>query len=660
MTQEKLNRFNYRGLLFYIISGLVLVICLEFGSVLLLQYSVRSQDKIASNINEAGRQRMIIRTLALYSDRYTHGDKNIATSLVQTYQNYVEAHKRLSSKNNISDLPSDFKIKIGKIYQDPVSGLNTLSEAYINKIKLLINAAPNSKRIITINNRIFEMSIGKLFSQTNTAVSIYEAALIKNKYNADIMKTYIFYVMSIVIFAEFVFIFLPVMRKAKISIDKVMELALLDPLTQLGNRTFFIHQTKKSMSTAKRSGTNLAIFYIDLDDFKDINDAFGTELGDLLLKKVAERLMTVSREQDTLVRLGGDDFALIIDRVSNVSNIAIIAERYLEALTQPFILTNNEVKISLSIGIAVYPYAAKSVDDLMTRADTALYRAKRLGKNKYAFYTDSLHQESQRRSKIEMALKNALRNGEFQLFYQPQINIKDCNIIGCEALIRWNNKTLGDPSPAEFIPIAEVGNYIFEIGNWVLKQALEDLCFLQEKNHLDTFKMSINLSAKELFNKEFLSEKNKILEQYSEQKNNITFELTETSVLQDINQAKKILNQLEAQGSKIALDDFGTGYSSLKYLKILPFSIIKIDKSFVKDINIDQNDTEIIKAMIKLSQALNFNLIAEGVETREQLAFMKQHHCAIIQGYIFSKPLTIQDLQSYIEKKSYREILKCL
>lgn len=652
---ERQEKANYQKQISFIIIGLLLIALVQIISMALLSNAVKSQKTIAEIINTSGSQRANIRQIALLANRYAMGYHHEKKRLEALKNIYINNHNTLSSRKIISIMPDKIRHQLDSLYHQQKWGIDPLMIKYISDTNALLNLSDRDKNKLKLGNIIYKESQGPLFSQTNKAVKLVEQALIENRLYADKIHLYSFLIICLVIIIEYLFIFLPVMKRAKKSYEKVAEIALKDNLTELGNRQFLIRQAGKAIERAKRFDCFMAIFYIDLDNFKDVNDAYGTVVGDLLLNEVSQRLNQVSRGSDTLVRLGGDEFALLLEDVESASSISDIAQRYLNSLTHPIYMEDKKFQISLSLGIAVFPHAADNINDLMTRADIALYKAKNQGKNKYAFYTDALHLESQRRSQIDVALLNAIENNEFKLFYQPQINARTGEIIGVEALLRWNNQALGNPTPDEFIPVAESGNHIIAMGRWILNQALKDLNHIKKICQLKKFKMSINLSAKELFNETFLEDKFDAVDKFPNLISDLVFELTETSLVNDFKQAKAVLDEIDKKGISIALDDFGTGYSSLKYLKKLPIKIIKIDKSFVQDINIDQNDMEIIKAITKLAIALGFKLVAEGVESKEQLKFMLNHQCHIIQGYYFSKPLAIDDLITFIKNKKNSE-----
>lgn len=649
--KNKIDKINYQGLLAVVIFGLVLIGLLELASNLLLRNDIQYQDKIAHIINISGKQRMLTQKIASLSSQYLLGDAQAKENLLKTIKQYQEAHKLLSSSEIIAILPQNLAKQARKIYGAEDSNLNGMLENYCNHAKLLITLPQSSKEAHKISREIFEASVGIQFHLIDNVVSLYEEAAVDNKEYLQHIKNIFTTIVIFVLLFEFFILFLPAVMRVRYHYQNLMDIVLKDQLTSLGNRYFFYQKVSKSISIASKSNRMLAVFYIDLDNFKDINDAHGTAVGDLLIKEISRRLKSISRGGDTLARLGGDDFALLVENINNSSNLSLIAERYLKSFSFPFKIKNKSINISISLGIALYPKYAKNTDELMRRADTALHKAKMLGKNKYAFYSDILHKQSLRRSQIDTALQLAIERSEFRLHYQPQVDCNNNKVVGVEALIRWENEELENPSPLEFIPVAESSNYIFKLSQWVLEQALNDLSIIQEKFNQPNFKMSINLSGKEFFNEKFMSDKLSIIDRYSSLTNNLIFEVTETALIKDISHAQKQLKQLADKGIKIALDDFGTGYSSLKYLKQLPISIVKIDGSFIREIEIEASNMEIIKAITNLSKALNFNLVGEGVETFEQLQFMQKNGCSVIQGYYFARPMELKKLMLFMKSK---------
>ncbi|MDC0535303.1 bifunctional diguanylate cyclase/phosphodiesterase [Francisellaceae bacterium] len=381
-----------------------------------------------------------------------------------------------------------------------------------------------------------------------------------------------------------------------------------------------------------------------------MNDRYGHHSGDVLLKLVVERLLTVFRKEDRLARIGGDEFAAIIENIHSIDEIRLVAQRCIKAVAKEFNVLGNTLTQYISVGVSIYPDSADKADKLLQCADTAMYRAKEKGKNNLAFFREELDQKMQRNSLIENALRQATVNNEFHLLYQPQYNAKQ-EIFGVEALLRWDNENIKNSNPDEFIPIAEKTREIIGIGLWVISQALSDMSVLNKKYPLLDIQLSVNISSVQLFNPGFIDHLLSLLSKNGFNPKHLTLEITETHLMEDIIRAKDALLELSKFGIKVALDDFGTGHSSLNYLANLPISYLKIDKGFV--LNSDKNNNHIImKSIIDLANNLEAGCIAEGVETVEQYKYLIKNGCDMFQGFYFSKPITVNNLCKLIKQNT--------
>lgn len=428
----------------------------------------------------------------------------------------------------------------------------------------------------------------------------------------------------------------------KDSQNKIEKLAYTDELTGLANRTFFIAQLEKLVEISKRGRYEFALFYFDVDDFKRVNDIYGHESGDLLLVEIAKRLNANLRNEDVLARMGGDEFALIMGGARNEQDALNIAHDILTAANKPFILRGDEVSSGTSIGITLSTNDVKDAETLLQHADLAMYEAKATGKNTYHFYTKELNEAAKERQEIESALKLALSNNELQLYYQPKVHSQTLEVVGYEALLRWTSEKLGFVSPAKFIPIAEQSHLILQIGSWVMKQA----CNFAASDGI-TAPVSINLSARQFESGECISELKSVLHETGVSPSKIELEITESHLMSDVEDAIRQLNAIKALGVAISIDDFGTGYSSLSYLKRFPVDTLKIDRSFIKDIPDDVSDLEITGAIIAMAQKLGLEVIAEGAETQEQVDFLANNGCYMVQGYFFSRPLPEAEARAF-------------
>ncbi len=419
-----------------------------------------------------------------------------------------------------------------------------------------------------------------------------------------------------------------------------------DYLTDLPNRVAFEKHLKLAMIDADHFGHYMALLYLDLDNFKMVNDTLGHDVGDILLKEVSNLLADTVRSGDNVARLGGDEFAIILCNLRKPEYAASIARKIIEKFQQAFYLDEQEIYTSASIGIAVYPLSGDNPIDLVKNADTAMYSAKRLGKNRYQFFSHELNKHNEDNLQIINGLRTAVQDNELLLMYQPIINLANNKCSGIEALVRWRHPELGLLAPEKFIALAEEYGAILQIGTWVINQALTDFAGITGNENL---LLAINISAKELDGLNVTNIFTQKMHDLRIPKSRILLELTETSLMSNQAKALNKFRHLSEAGVEIAVDDFGKGYSSLSYLKKLPLSILKIDKSFILDINKDENSEVIINSTIQLAHSLGLQVVAEGVEDSIQLNFLRAHQCDFVQGFYFSKPLLLDDLIQYLQ-----------
>lgn len=414
-------------------------------------------------------------------------------------------------------------------------------------------------------------------------------------------------------------------------------LAHFDTLTGLPNRALLTDRLQQALRTAQRHPRRVAVLFIDLDDFKHVNDSLGHVVGDQLLKGVAQRMLGCMREEDTLARLGGDEFVMVLSDLRDPPDAGIVARKILTVLAAPFVVVGQEIFASASIGISLYPFDAENADALLANADSAMYHAKGLGKNNYQFFTAEMSRLARVRIQLESRLRHALERGELVLHYQPQVEVESRRIVGMEALLRWNNPELGLVSPEDFIPLAEETGLIVEIGAWVLQTACRQAREWQKAGF--PVRVAVNLSARQ-FQQEGLTETVlQILRQNGLAPSSLELEITETVLMQNTGDVMDVLDRLSREGVRFSMDDFGTGYSSLSYLKKFPIHVLKIDRSFVRDIPNDANDVAIVSAILAMSSRLNLEVVAEGIETAEQLEILRERSCQYGQGYYFSRPV---------------------
>jgi diguanylate cyclase (GGDEF)-like protein len=433
----------------------------------------------------------------------------------------------------------------------------------------------------------------------------------------------------------------------KVAEDTIWRMAHHDPLTQLPNRQLFREKLEEAIRNADRSGHMVALMFLDLDKFKGVNDNYGHPVGDQLLCAVSEQLLDVVRETDTVARLGGDEFAIILTNLEQVVPVDTLAKRIVGQISQPQVVDNCLLDIGTSIGICFYPLDDTDPDELIRKADLALYRAKAEGRGRYHIYDDVLHNKVTTRVAVENELRLAVVRGEFLLHYQPQIRISDGKVVGVEALVRWNHPVRGLVPPNEWIPIAEASGLIFPIGDWVLRTACSQNKAWQEAG-LPFFRIAVNISAAQFQSGDLVTSVESALKESKLDPRWCELEITESMVIDGVEQAIEKLQRLRCAGVEIAIDDFGTGYSSLSYLKRFPIQRLKIDQSFVKNVLTDANEDAIVDAIIRMGHSLDLAVIAEGVETREQLACLSGKKCDEAQGYFLSRPLSAGDLAEWI------------
>jgi len=434
--------------------------------------------------------------------------------------------------------------------------------------------------------------------------------------------------------------------------NRLFNLANFDPLTGLANRAFAELRFTESIEKALTRNISLTIYFIDLDRFKPINDSFGHKAGDILLTAVADRLRHTIRDCDLVARIGGDEFVILLENLTYDQSYRKASEMS-KSISHPYMINDNEVYISSCIGISTFPNDGDDMETLISKADAAMYNVKKNGKDGFSFFSDEMQRNAAERYTMESELRHAIERNELQLHYQPQVDLLTAEIIGAEALLRWNSKKLGPVSPAKFIPLAEETGLIIDIGTWVFEQAAK-----QRKEWLNLvaphFKLAVNLSVHQLYIENIAKQSLSIVRLEGLSANNLSIEITESILMADPEKASSVLTELKEMSFSVALDDFGTGYSSLAYLREFHIDKLKIDKSFVDSIPGDNDSETIIETIIAMSKKMGLTVIAEGAEELEQIQFLQHHQCHEIQGYYCYKPLPPDEFeQAYNEKKGY-------
>ena len=426
----------------------------------------------------------------------------------------------------------------------------------------------------------------------------------------------------------------------KVSEERIQFLAYYDALTGLPNRTLLQDRLAKALADARRQPDKVAILFLDLDKFKDINDSLGHSVGDLLLQEVAERLKRFAREQDTMARLGSDEFLIMLTHIKDLHDAAVAAERIMDRMTAEFVVQGHSLNVSCTIGISMFPENGVDCDTLVKNADAAMYSAKADGRNNFRFFTEEMNTQAVERLAVESSLRSALAKNQLFVMYQPQMDIASGKIIGLEALARWQHPKLGLVPPDKFIPIAENSGLIIPIGEWVLRTVCRQAKKWQDEG-LPAVSVAVNVSAVQFRQRGFCQLIRSVLQDSGLDPQYLELELTGSLLLANAEVTLSVLKELKSMGITLAIDDFGTGYSSFGYLKQFRVSKLKIDCLFIRDVAVNPDDAAITTAIIGMAKSLHLKVIAEGVENEAQMSFLRAHLCDEIQGYYFSKPLTV-------------------
>ena len=442
--------------------------------------------------------------------------------------------------------------------------------------------------------------------------------------------------------------------------EKIQKLAFFDTLTNLPNRAAFFTELQEEIQNSKVCGSYGAILFLDLDNFKMVNDSLGHDVGDILIQKISERLSSVIEQDDMLSRFGGDEFLILKKNLKDKAHLEVLCENILTLLENSFDLSGKQVFITASIGISVFPENGDDQASILKNADTAMYKAKESGKNKYQFYNEEMSRGLIRNMLIENDLREALRNNHFFLHYQPQIDLKTGRIIGTEALIRLETENhLGFVSPREFIPVAEKAGLISSIGEWVMETACEQNASWSKKGYGNQ-RISINVSSLQLKQRDFVEKVERIIKTTGLLPEMVEVEITESTLMENMEKSVNVLKRLREIGVRTALDDFGTGYSSLNYLRMIPIDTLKIDKSFIDNICVQAKQEAIVDYIIKMAHEMGVEVVAEGVENEDQLKMLKAKNCDIIQGYVFSKPLAPKEIDKILLKEPFLLPNQCI
>ncbi|WP_135079663.1 EAL domain-containing protein [Terasakiella sp. SH-1] len=448
---------------------------------------------------------------------------------------------------------------------------------------------------------------------------------------------------------QYVAVFSDITKRKKAE-ELIKHQANYDGLTSLPNRNLFLDRLSRAMMRAKRNGTQVALMFLDLDRFKSVNDTLGHNVGDALLMDASKRLLGCVRETDTVSRLGGDEFTVIIPDIKHSYDIEKVANKILAEMSQTFSVLDHDIFLTASVGITVYPDDGVALEALMRNADTAMYQAKEAGRNSFRFYTPEMNKIAHEAMVLERELRQAIDKKEFVVHYQPVVDVKSGDVISCEALARWNHPARGLVGPGYFISIAEETGLIDEIGAQVLEQVCQQIHDWQSVEELKDIRVAVNLSPHQLRNQNLVEKLQGVMQAYGVRPKQLSLEITETLVMQDPDGAALLLENIRDLGVQIYLDDFGTGYSSLNYLKRFSFDVLKIDRAFIMDVDRDEGDAALVEAIIVMAHKLGIKVVAEGVESPQQRKFVMEQECDMIQGYYYSKPLAPEEFEAYCRK----------
>ncbi len=528
---------------------------------------------------------------------------------------------------------------------------NFINEMHISPTLLKAYINDNKQHDYTLYNSLISKQSINLYGQTINLMLI-------RPFTLDMFNRWQLFLIWLV-FMVTLFLSNSVLQKRKLSEEKIKRLAYFDSLTQLPNRASFKEQVTIAIQNAIQNKSFGAVMFLDLDEFKRINDTLGHEAGDELLIQVSKRLTGQMRQNDSVInvnsqvennlvtRLGGDEFTVLLTKIDSNNSVALVAERIQKSIRLPYQLNNHEVFITSSIGIAIFPIDGENIDQILKHADTAMYHAKSLHKNNYQFYSKQMSTQAEERLNLEEKLRHALEKNEFYLLYQPQIDAKTDKIIAAEALIRWKQSELGMVLPDEFIPLAEETGLITDIGAWVIKEACRQNKAWQDKG-LSPIRIAVNLSTVQFRQPNLVEMIKDTLIKASLKPQYLELEITESIMMDNVEETISIIKQFADLSINVSIDDFGTGYSSLSYLKKFPLTSLKIDKSFISDIPKDNDDMMITAAIISMAKSLHLKVVAEGVENKQQIDFLKHHDCDYLQGYYFAKPLSTDEFEKLI------------
>jgi diguanylate cyclase (GGDEF)-like protein len=639
------------------IIGLLLIAALAVASTAFTYSSLSRQETDATIVQVASSQGPLSRQLATLAEESlaTVSPASLAAEMRSVRDQLEVAYRGLQTGDAGLGLPGDNPDAVDQLFLAVAGAAESLFASADTVISALENGTTPSRAAVetlTSSAALFDAAMGSV---------VFQYQVDAEQHVVDLKKTqYVLLSATLVLLlVEGLFIFRPAVRELKqrwgersaereFDPEQLSYLARYDPLTGLINRTLFTDRLVGAVARARRDGGLVALMFLDVDNFKEVNDGYGHSTGDILLRQIAERLTGSVRESDTVARLGGDEFTVILEGGHRVEDAGRVATKVLTALSAPYRIGDHEMHVTTSLGIAIYPVDGEDAEELLRGADIAMYSAKAAGKNTYQYFTRELRDKATERQNLIDDLRRALDEGDqLELVYQPAVDVAQGTVLGVEALLRWNHPHLGVVEPARFIPLAEETDLIIPVGEWVLFRACAQMETWRHRG-MDNVAVSVNVSARQFRLGNLVETVAASLAATKLNPRYLSLELTEGTILSDVEMARRTLERLRDLGVRVSIDDFGTGYSSLRDLERIPIASLKIDRSFISRVTEDPGGAAIPSAVIGLAQSLRFGVIAEGVETAEQATLLYDLGCEMMQGYYVSRPLHAAEVLPFI------------
>ena len=664
-TNQVLGETNLKALRWSVraryLTALALVALLSLGAYVALSGVIQTQSSYGAIINVSGRQRMLSQRTALYAQSLVYAPSAERAALAQTLVRDIDlmerSHLGLINGDKEMGLPGNPSPAAATLYFDAPMGLDAQVREHIARVRSLLDTpeedlSPNNPDL----QAILAAAPTTLLPALNDAVTQYE-----NESNAQVarlkwVETGVFLATLLTLVLEALFIFHPMERALKTSRQKLVHSAFHDALTGLPNRSFFTRRLDRAIGQRRENPkAYFAVIFLDLDRFKTVNDSLGHAVGDALLVAFCERLLRCVRPEDTVARLAGDEFTILLTEMSSPEDALLVAERIERSLDAPFSLEGHTVHASASLGIVSSEEGYTSAGEVLRDADIAMYRAKVGGRARHQLFSPEMRETALAVMTFERDLRSAVAKGELEVHYQPIVSVAAAQTVGFEALVRWRHPERGLVSPANFIPIAEETGAIIEIDRWVLRQACTQLALWQTDTQALT--LSVNLSSQQLERPDFVTFVEDTLAETGFDAAQLHLEITESTLANRTAEVMSALERLEALGLELHIDDFGTGYSSLSYLQGFPADVLKIDRSFINKLTQNAESARLVQTIVAMAHGLGLCVVAEGVETVEQLEHLRTLGCEYAQGYLFAKPLEVDAVPAFLSLPLYKREL---